>query len=87
LGGNERGRHRALLRAEPAVRARHDLYLSASEANERKTDLSKLLSRLGYETLYISRWGSDLLAVADWSRRLNGDLLALPLDGQAQKAP
>src|SRR6267378_1454458 len=71
----------------PAVRARHDLYLSASETNERKTDLSKLLSRLGYETLYISRWGSDLLAVADWSRRLNGDLLALPLDGQAQKAP
>jgi hypothetical protein len=39
-----------------------------------------MLSRLGYETLYISRWGSELLAVADWSRYLNGDLLALPID-------
>lgn len=64
-----------------------DLYLSAPEANQRKTDLAKLLSRLGYETLYISRWGSDLLTVADWSRHLNGDLLALPLDSQTQKAP
>jgi len=84
-----RGAHAAISRHRPALILEHedDLYLSASEANERKTDLSKLLSRLGYETLYISRWGSDLLAVADWSRRLNGDLLALPLDGQAQKAP
>lgn len=57
-----------------------DLYLSAAEANRRKTDLAKLLSRLRYETLYISRWGPDLLAVADWSQRLNGDLLALPLE-------
>jgi len=84
-----RGAHAVISRHRPALILEHedDLYLSASEANERKTDLSKLLSRLGYETLYISRWGSDLLAVADWSRRLNGDLLALPLDGQAQKAP
>jgi FkbM family methyltransferase len=73
----------------PALILEHedDLYLSAPEANQRKTDLAKLLSRLGYETLYISRWGADLLMVADWSRRLNGDLLALPLDNQARKAP
>lgn len=64
-----------------------DLYLSATEASQRKTDLAKLLSRFGYETLYISRWGSNLLTVVDWSRHLNGDLLALPLDNQAQKAP
>jgi FkbM family methyltransferase len=84
-----RGAHAVISRHRPVLILEHedDLYLSASEASERKTDLSKLLSRLGYETLYISRWGSDLLAVADWSRHLNGDLLALPLDGQAQKAP
>lgn len=72
----------------PALILEHedDLYLSASEANQRKTDLAKLLSRLGYEALYISRWGSGLLAVTDWSRRLNGDLLALPLDNLLQKA-
>ena len=84
-----RGAHAVISRHRPALILEHedDLYLSASEANERKTDLSKLLSRLGYETLYISRWGSNLLAVADWSRHLNGDLLALPLDDQAQEAP
>jgi FkbM family methyltransferase len=66
----------------PALILEHEdnLYLSASEANQRKTDLAKLLSRRGYETLYISRWGSDLLTVARWSHHLNGDLLALPLD-------
>ena len=58
-----------------------NLYRSASEAGQRKNDLAALLSRLGYETLYISRWGPELLAVADWSRHLNRDLLALPLDG------
>ncbi len=84
-----RGAHAVISRYRPALILEHedDLYLSASEASQRKTDLSKLLSRLGYETLYISRWGSDLLTVADWSRHLNGDLLALPLDAQAQKAP
>ena len=84
-----RGADAVISRHRPALILEHedDLYLSASEASARKTDLSKLLSRLGYETLYISRWGSDLLAVADWTRHLNGDLLALPLDGQAQKAP
>ena len=84
-----RGAHAVISRHRPVLILEHedDLYLSASEASERKTDLSKLLSQLGYETLYISRWGSDLLAVTDWSRHLNGDLLALPLDGQAQKAP
>ncbi|HTS54827.1 MAG TPA: hypothetical protein VMH26_16265 [Burkholderiales bacterium] len=40
-----------------------------------------------YDRFDISRWGSDLLTVADWSRRVNGDLLALPLDNRAPKAP
>jgi FkbM family methyltransferase len=76
-----RGAEAVISRHRPALILEHedDLYLSASEANQRKTQLAELLSRLGYETLYISRWGSDLLMVADWSRRLNGDLLALPL--------
>jgi FkbM family methyltransferase len=83
-----RGAEAVISRHRPALILEHedDLYHSASEANQRKTDLAKLLSRLGYETLYISRWGPELLTVADWSRRLNGDLLALPLDNQAQKA-
>jgi FkbM family methyltransferase len=83
-----RGAQAVISRHRPALILEHedDLYLSASDASERKTDLSKLLSRLGYETLYISRWGSELLTVADFSRHLNGDLLALPLDNQAQKA-
>jgi FkbM family methyltransferase len=84
-----RGADAVISRHRPALILEHedDLYLSASEASQRKTDLAKLLSRLGYETLYISRWGSELLTVADFSRHLNGDLLALPLDNQAQKAP
>jgi FkbM family methyltransferase len=84
-----RGADAVISRHRPALILEHedDLYLSASEASQRKSDLSKLLSRLGYETLYISRWGSNLLTVADWSRHLNGDLLALPLDDQAQKVP
>jgi FkbM family methyltransferase len=77
-----RGADALIAHYRPALILEHedDLYLSASEANQRKTDLAKLLSRLGYETLYVSRWGSDLLTVAHWSRRLNGDLLALPMD-------
>jgi len=57
-----------------------NLFFLASEANRRKADLKELLQRLRYETLYVSRWGPGLLAVVDWSRHLNGDLLALPLD-------
>jgi FkbM family methyltransferase len=77
-----RGAATLLSRHRPALILEHedDLYRSAAEAEQRKTALAGLLSKLGYETLYISRWGSDLLAVADWSRHLNGDLLALPLD-------
>jgi len=76
-----RGAEAVISRNRPAMILEHedDLYRSPSEAQERKTALAALLRRLGYETLYISRWGSGLLAVADWSRRLNGDLLALPL--------
>jgi FkbM family methyltransferase len=77
-----RGAEAVISRHRPVLILEHedDLYRSASEAEQRKTDLARLLSRLGYETLYISRWGSELLAVADWSRYLNGDLLALPID-------
>jgi FkbM family methyltransferase len=84
-----RGADALISHHRPALILEHedDLYLSASEANQRKVDLAELLSRLGYETLYISRWGSDLMTVANWSRHLNGDLLALPLGGRAQKAP
>ncbi|HMH16848.1 MAG TPA: FkbM family methyltransferase [Burkholderiales bacterium] len=82
------GAEAVISRHRPALILEHedDLYLSASEANQRKTLLAKLLSRLGYETLYISRWGPELLTVVDWSRRLNGDLLALPMDNQARTA-
>lgn len=77
-----RGAQGIISRHRPVMILEHedDLYRSASEAAQRKTDLAELLSRHRYETLYISRWGSDLLAVADWSRHLNGDLLALPLE-------
>ena len=84
-----RGADAVITHHRPVLILEHedDLYLSAEEARQRKTNLATLLSRFGYETLYISRWGSELLTVADWSRRLNGDLLALPLDNnQAQKA-
>ena len=56
------------------------LFFLASEANRCKADLKELLQRLRYETLHVSRWGSGFLVVVDWSRHLNGDLLALPLD-------
>jgi len=77
-----RGAQALVSRHRPALILEHedDLYRSAAEAAQRKSDLAGLLSRLGYETRYVSRWGSGLLAVADWSRRLNGDLLALPLE-------
>lgn len=77
-----RGAQALVSRHRPALILEHedDLYRSAAEAAQRKSDLAGLLSRFGYETLYVSRWGSGLLAVADWSRRLNGDLLALPLE-------
>jgi FkbM family methyltransferase len=82
------GAEAVILHHRPALILEHEdnLYFSASEANQRKTELAKLLSRLGYETLYISRWGSELLSVVDWSRYLNGDLLALPRGDLAQKA-
>ena len=81
-----RGAEAVISRHRPALILEHEdnLYRSASEAGQRKNDLAALLSRLGYETLYISRWGPELLAVADWSRHLNGDLLALPLDGPSR---
>lgn len=77
-----RGAEAIISHHRPVLILEHEdnLYLSVVEATQRKTNLAKLLSRLGYETLYISRWGSDLLTVADWSRHLSGDLLALPLD-------
>ncbi|HZF19021.1 MAG TPA: FkbM family methyltransferase [Burkholderiales bacterium] len=77
-----RGADTVISHHRPVLILEHEdnLYLSVGEATQRKTNLAKLLSRLGYETLYISRWGSDLLTVADWSRHLSGDLLALPLD-------
>ena len=82
-----RGANTVISHHRPALILEHEdnLYLSAAEASQRKTDLAQLLSRFGYETLYISRWGPDLLAVVDWSRYLNGDLLALPLDHQMKK--
>jgi len=81
-----RGAEAVISRHRPALILEHedDLYRSASEAGQRKTDLAGLLSRHRYETLYISRWGPELLAVADWSRHLNGDLLALPLEGPSR---
>jgi len=77
-----RGAETLISRHRPVLILEHedDLYRSAAEAEQRKTGLATLLSRLRYETLYISRWGADLLAVADWSHHLNGDLLALPLE-------
>ncbi len=79
-----RGARQLLSQYRPALILEHedDLFRSAAEASERKTELSRFLSSLGYETLYISRWGADLLSVVDWSRRLNGDLLAVPVDAQ-----
>jgi FkbM family methyltransferase len=65
-------------RADPRARGRPVSLRRGSRAAQERS--AGLLSRLGYETLYVSRWGSGLLAVADWSRRLNGDLLALPLE-------
>ena len=84
-----RGADALLSRDRPALILEHEdnLYRSASEAARRKADLAGLLSRYRYETLYISRWGPELLVVADWSRHLNGDLLALPLDGPPGQRP
>ena|SRR5256885_6174242 len=84
-----RGADAVISHHRPALILEHEdnLYVSASEANQRKIELAELLSRFGYEALYISRWGPELLTVADWSRHLNGDLLALPLANQAHKAP
>ncbi len=80
-----RGASAVLSQHRPALILEHEdsLFRSASEASERKSELSRLLSDLGYQTLYISRWGADLMTVADWSRRLNGDLLALPVEQPA----
>jgi len=81
-----RGADVVLSHHRPVLILEHEdsLYLSASEASQRKAELRDLLTRLRYETLYVSRWGSGLLSVVDWSRRLNGDLLALPLDITAE---
>ncbi len=78
------GARAVISRHRPALILEHEdnLYRSSEEANQRKISLANLLSELGYETLYISRWGPDLLVAVDWARHLNGDLLALPLDGQ-----
>jgi FkbM family methyltransferase len=82
-----RGAKRIISQYRPVIILEHedDLYLSNAEASRRKAELAILLSQHRYEALYVSRWGSDLLAVVDWSRRLNGDLLALPLDELAEK--
>lgn len=77
-----RGGAAMLAQHRPALILEHEdvLFATTEEAADRKAMLGKLLSELGYETLYISSWGSDLLTRVDWSRPLNGDLLALPLD-------
>jgi FkbM family methyltransferase len=76
-----RGAVGILARDRPALILEHEdvLFANGQEAAGRKAMLAKLLGDLGYETLYISRWGADLLTKVDWSRPLNGDLLALPL--------
>jgi FkbM family methyltransferase len=77
-----RGGRKIIDRHRPVLILEHEdsLFLSADEAGKRKADLGHLLAEMNYETLYISRWGSDLLSVVDWQRPLNGDLLALPMD-------
>ena len=83
-----RGGAALLAHHRPALILEHEdvLFANTREATERKALLGKFLAELGYETLYISRWGADLLSKVDWSRPLNGDLLALPLGRVSESA-
>jgi FkbM family methyltransferase len=77
-----RGARKLIDYHRPVLILEHEdsLFLSATEAHARKADLGRLLVEMNYETLYISRWGSDLLSIVEWQKPLNGDLLALPMD-------
>lgn len=65
----------------PALIFEHedDLFRSRAAAEKAKHDIELLLSSVGYGAFLISFWGPDLMAPVDWSRPLDGDVLALPL--------
>ena len=75
-----RGGRAIIARHRPPIILEHEdvLFASAQAAAERKAELGEFLAQLGYTALYVSRWGSGLMSPVDWSRPLNGDILALP---------
>jgi FkbM family methyltransferase len=75
-----RGARAVIERDRPPIILEHEdvLFASAQAASERKAELGEFLARLGYKALYVSRWGSGLMSPVNWSRPLNGDILALP---------
>ena len=75
-----RGGERTIRRFRPVIVLEHNdkLFKSTSEAQLKKDALKTFFREQGYRVLYVSLFGSSLLAPVQWDRPLNGDLLALP---------
>jgi FkbM family methyltransferase len=75
-----KGGERTIRRFRPVIVLEHndDLFKSTSDARLKKHALKAFFEGLGYRVLYVSLYGSSLLAPVRWERPLNGDLLALP---------
>jgi FkbM family methyltransferase len=78
-----RGGQRVIERSRAAIVFEHEdgLFADAAEAAAVKAATAAFLAEVGYRAYYISRFGADLLTRVDWSRTLNGDILALPFSG------
>lgn len=63
----------------PIIMEHEDVLFASAQAAERKAELGDFLEQLGYAALYVSRWGAGLMTQVNWSRPLNGDILAVPL--------
>lgn len=75
-----RGASQVIRRDQPVILFEHeDLHFETQDlARSTKSAIAALLGAAGYQTFYITRFDHRLLFPVDWSKPVNGDLIALP---------
>ncbi len=71
---------KTIRRCRPVIVLEHSdgLFKMPADARLKKNLIKTFFEELEYRVLYVSQYGSSLLAPVQWDRPLNGDLLALP---------
>lgn len=74
------GARGVVTRDRPTIVLEHedDNFSTPKDAEAARERLRCFFSDLGYTAFYMTRFDSDMLFPVDWSRALNGDVLALP---------